>query len=504
MRVDSRWGRWCLPRVFFTILLLTPAVSSATQYVVEDRQPMTFDQPGAFVGLTSTSDVVYKGPDPLVTTGGNVFSFAAALDTGASGCVLAAYMAQGRNLPTVPGASFSDVGIGGTETFSVSQPTRVKMASVGIGAQNSESIGYFSSYGDYNLQLRQTDPKINYYGFPDPVYVNVIGTPVLNNYVMHVQPNGATFQYFVDGGVDIGLGPEYKFNVCPVYYLETNLLASAPGYLNVRRSELALVRADNGSVVHVPLNYQDFVPNSPVPPVSTSTNPMIPNVTITRGSTTTPYTSNWLFDTGAAVTMVGRNIATSLGLLNQSVVAQTQVLGIGGDLRTINGYEVESLSVPQTDGSALIFHDIVVFVPGVGDLPADLPGIFGMNLINSSFTQTDELGNPYLPSTSVFSDWYVVPPAMLLPGDANGDGSVNGTDLNVVLSNYNQTGADWIQGDFNRDGSVNGTDLNTLLSHYNQTLGASTAAVPEPSGIVLMLVGCAMCLFGAVMRYRRA
>jgi parallel beta-helix repeat protein len=42
-----------------------------------------------------------------------------------------------------------------------------------------------------------------------------------------------------------------------------------------------------------------------------------------------------------------------------------------------------------------------------------------------------------------------------LYGDANGDGTVNGADLNVVLSNYSQTGMDWTHGDFNGDGTVN-------------------------------------------------
>ena len=56
----------------------------------------------------------------------------------------------------------------------------------------------------------------------------------------------------------------------------------------------------------------------------------------------------------------------------------------------------------------------------------------------------------------------------LLLGDANGDGIVNGGDLNTVLSNYNQTGMDWVHGDFSGDGTVNGGDLNTVLSNYNQ------------------------------------
>ena len=46
-----------------------------------------------------------------------------------------------------------------------------------------------------------------------------------------------------------------------------------------------------------------------------------------------------------------------------------------------------------------------------------------------------------------------------LPGDANGDGFVDGADLDIVLSNYNRTGATWAQGDFNGDGVVNGQDL---------------------------------------------
>ena len=57
-----------------------------------------------------------------------------------------------------------------------------------------------------------------------------------------------------------------------------------------------------------------------------------------------------------------------------------------------------------------------------------------------------------------------------LPGDANLDGSVDGTDLNTVLSNYGVTsGPTWAMGDFNGDGAVDGTDLNIVLSNYGAT-----------------------------------
>jgi probable HAF family extracellular repeat protein len=81
-----------------------------------------------------------------------------------------------------------------------------------------------------------------------------------------------------------------------------------------------------------------------------------------------------------------------------------------------------------------------------------------------------------------------------LPGDANLDKTVDGTDLNAVLSNYNQTVssgiAGWKLGDFNGDGTVDGTDLNAVLSNYNQHV-SSGAAVPEPSTLLLAVAGLA-------------
>jgi hypothetical protein len=77
-----------------------------------------------------------------------------------------------------------------------------------------------------------------------------------------------------------------------------------------------------------------------------------------------------------------------------------------------------------------------------------------------------------------------------LAGDANGDGTVNGADLNVVLSNYNLTGMGWAQGDFGADGTVNGADLNIVLSNYNQS-GGVASAVPEPNALWLALAAAA-------------
>jgi hypothetical protein len=91
--------------------------------------------------------------------------------------------------------------------------------------------------------------------------------------------------------------------------------------------------------------------------------------------------------------------------------------------------------------------------------------------------------------------------AIALYGDSNLDNTVNGADLNVVLSNYNKTGGYWYQGDFNYDGTVNGADLNMVLSNYNQSLGVA-AAVPEPSALLLAAAGL-MGLLACAWRKRK-
>ena len=67
--------------------------------------------------------------------------------------------------------------------------------------------------------------------------------------------------------------------------------------------------------------------------------------------------------------------------------------------------------------------------------------------------------------------------AYTLYGDTDLNGTVNGGDLNAVLSNYNKTGMGWAQGDFDGNGTVNGGDLNVVLSNYNRVLTAASPAV---------------------------
>src|SRR5277367_2393881 len=73
-----------------------------------------------------------------------------------------------------------------------------------------------------------------------------------------------------------------------------------------------------------------------------------------------------------------------------------------------------------------------------------------------------------------------------LLGDANLDGSVNGTDLGILATNFNKsvTGfSGWDQGDFNYDGSVNGTDLGYISSNFNQGISAAVITAANPATV---------------------
>jgi hypothetical protein len=55
-----------------------------------------------------------------------------------------------------------------------------------------------------------------------------------------------------------------------------------------------------------------------------------------------------------------------------------------------------------------------------------------------------------------------------IPGDANGDGLVNGVDYVIWLNHYKQTGTGGPTiGDFNSNGTIDGVDYVIWLNHYS-------------------------------------
>ena len=85
---------------------------------------------------------------------------------------------------------------------------------------------------------------------------------------------------------------------------------------------------------------------------------------------------------------------------------------------------------------------------------------------------------------------------VLVPGDANRDGKVDGSDVTILAGNW-QAGVDgsggvtWEMGDFNSDGKVDGSDVTILAGNWQAGVETTASAVPEPSmlGLLLLLAG---------------
>ena len=82
-----------------------------------------------------------------------------------------------------------------------------------------------------------------------------------------------------------------------------------------------------------------------------------------------------------------------------------------------------------------------------------------------------------------------------IPGDANLDGRVDGSDVTILADNW-QYGVgsppkDWSDGDFNGDGKVDGSDVTILAMNWQYGVPTSVNAVPEPSCFVLLIIAFA-------------
>ncbi len=141
---------------------------------------------------------------------------------------------------------------------------------------------------------------------------------------------------------------------------------------------------------------------------------MVDGIQVVRDGQST--TNSWLFDTGAMITIIGEDIAVSLGIsTGVDPLAVVEIGGIGSATVTFYGYQVDSLTIPMIGEDELIFQDVMVFATNDMSLPAGLPGVLGMNLFGQSYDPND-LWSMFDPTLSVFSDWYVVPAPVPEPG----------------------------------------------------------------------------------------
>ena len=77
--------------------------------------------------------------------------------------------------------------------------------------------------------------------------------------------------------------------------------------------------------------------------------------------------------------------------------------------------------------------------------------------------------------------------AFAIPGDANYDGMVNGSDVTILAANWQlgvggTTQATWEQGDFNGDGRVDGSDVTILAANWQSGVSTTTTQAEIVTG----------------------
>lgn len=104
---------------------------------------------------------------------------------------------------------------------------------------------------------------------------------------------------------------------------------------------------------------------------------MIPDV-IAADNAIASFPGDFLFDTGAQLSVISTDMALSLGLDLDQPETTIDVQGVAGTM-TVPGYTLDSLELPRDDGGTVRYTDVPIYVL---DVAPGIDGIFGMNLMN--------------------------------------------------------------------------------------------------------------------------
>lgn len=152
---------------------------------------------------------------------------------------------------------------------------------------------------------------------------------------------------------------------------------------------------------------------------------------------------------------------------------------VGNDYRNLNQ---QLTAIVADNGTVLDGKDIN------GNSITESPRL--ISLVDVELNDTGDITNTA--DANGNSDFKLIRQALgssLLDGDSDFNGSVNSTDLSLLLNHYNQAGQ-WSTGDYDFNGLVNSTDLSLLLNKYNQTASSpafDVVALRLPADVYWML-----------------
>jgi hypothetical protein len=376
---------------------------------IEGVYNASLDQPRTYALFQRTPDT-----DPLTATdplfGIETFTVEAYYDTGASGVLVSKETADalGIRRATYNGqpVEFADVGVAGADYFDVSEPLYISLAPYGV----ERDLDNFATYPDvYTQTFGPLRTQVSQNAADDMLGLeplDVFGMPTMRGkvIVMDARPPSSD--------EDLGVMRTYTYNPGTPYNADED--TNDPG-IPQTGFHVKLSYADFGRFTDVTpagaegptLRHNPFIGPDPLRQLESSpADDATPGITVSRNGRS--FTGSWLFDTGAAASIMSQHAADAVGVHYAPGTYHTdepllvddngnpipnqftlQIGGIGGAF-TAGGFFLDSLVLPTQEGQPIryvrapvLVGDISVADPDTGqDLTLD--GVFGMNFLVAS------------------------------------------------------------------------------------------------------------------------
>jgi len=445
---------------------------------------------GGTVSATSGEYIGYNGSGTVNQNGGtNSLPGSAAILIGSFGSSTGTYNLSGTGTLSVGGGEYVGYESPGTFTQMAGQNNITGGSSLLLGT-------YGGSTGMYTLEGGTlTDNGGEYIGYDAPgTFTQTAGTNSItnNNGLLLGAFSGSTGTYNLGGTGTLSTGGQY------IGYNTTGIFNQTGGTNTITANNL----------------YLGFNSGS--------------SGTYTLGGGTATI-GGGVFVGGSSFAPGGTGkLTVNSGQLNVTGIVDVYAAGIAnfdGGTSTIGGLSIASGAIVNVNGSLTIDYgsgqdpiaSIAAWIESgyaggkwngsgiTSTLAAANSGSYGIGYADSA-----DPGNPAHLSSGTIEIMYT------LLGDANLDEKVNGTDFNLMATNFNQSVTNgWDEGDFNYDGKVNGNDFVLLADNFNQFAsqggaeadlaalnsfaaanGISLENVPEPASMGLMAIAGLVILRG--------
>ena len=184
--------------------------------------------------------------------------------------------------------------------------------------------------------------------------------------------------------------------------------------------------------------------------------------------------SHFMLDTGAQVTVLGRNVATRLGLKINTPDFEVEIQDVTGETTILPGFFIDSIEIPTT-GEWLTFFNVPVIVLNVASPEGGyLDGIIGTNLFTEFNLVLHGGGLAYQDAPYLAFERIRHLKADIAP--PNGDGIVNFADLAAFAAAWQSTpeSPNWnpsadLYPSSRGDKIINFFDLVEFLNHWLET-----------------------------------